>query len=980
MVLTYHYIWVKKYISMKHFVACIALMVSHSLLLNSQQIPKEEIKKRIEAYKQDSRGPYKEIRWYCKDGSILPPQERCPEPGGVQRARHKDEVYALSLSNHVFLGQILSTTPFPEFLDSDNHQSRLKQYQLEKYLRAVDNGWVLRRAQYYRGAFQAEDEAIWGNEFFQWLLKDDQAIQENFFLIRQAMKDIPHLGDDNLNQDIRRVSKVISEEYQPFLDLRVKIHGQPDESDLQKVVLFLDRNKSKLDEELVKQFDVLIRDMKKLYSPLDLTSLDKYLNQIPAGSELRKTISAGISDYDFAQSSLERIEGLSQTLLSIREGLPNLDSPKQRLAALDLSIALEKLLMREMSGFQAGNIKENLETLQLLGTAAAACGYIELWEGEELASSIKMPEGNEAPLSALIDIFDAGRNLTEWGIGMFRAHYSEVIDLFGGFEPQVHGFLDDQVRSSLLLYCGMTVEQFGEQLTAFKPASNRVMDLTEQHSLRGLNPGYAAGELVVVSGQSAELVVDREKIYVFNKPPADLKPVAGIATVSEGNVVSHVQLLARNLGIPNAVLSPQNLEDLKKYSGQRVFYAVSPGGTVILKPYEKTTREEKNLIESRKRNQEKIKVPIHKIDLSQKQVIPLSKVSAVSSGKICGPKAANLGQLKLMFPEHVVDGLVVPFGIFREHLDQLMPGEEISYWQYLNGIFDQAGQMRDKESAETEVESFLLKELTVFRNSILQIRLQETFVSDLQKGFLTEFGLEMGKQAVFIRSDTNMEDLKDFTGAGLNLTKFNVVSAETILQGIREVWASPYTERSYQWRQQYLTNPENVYPSILIIPSVDVDYSGVMVTTGISNQEEDDLTIAFNRGAGGAVDGQAAESFLLGKDGTQKLLSPAREPSFIMLPATGGSKNHLATFEQPILNADNLRLLTTFADQVKEQLPSSPGIETKGPFDIELGFKDNKLWLFQVRPFVENKNAAASSYLNALTPKYDHRITIPITN
>ena len=55
-----------------------------------------------------------------------------------------------------------------------------------------------------------------------------------------------------------------------------------------------------------------------------------------------------------------------------------------------------------------------------------------------------------------------------------------------------------------------------------------------------------------------------------------------------------------------------------------------------------------------------------------------------------------------------------------------------------------------------------------------------------------------------------------------------------------------------------------------------------------------------------------------------------------------------------------------------------PGIETEGPFDIELGFKDNKLWLFQVRPFVENKNAAASQYLNSLNPVYDGKVMIPI--
>jgi len=79
-----------------------------------------------------------------------------------------------------------------------------------------------------------------------------------------------------------------------------------------------------------------------------------------------------------------------------------------------------------------------------------------------------------------------------------------------------------------------------------------------------------------------------------------------------------------------------------------------------------------------------------------------------------------------------------------------------------------------------------------------------------------------------------MEDLKYFTGPGLNLTLFNVVDKAKVIQGIKDVWASPYTERSFKWRQKYLLNPENVFPSILIIPSVDVDYSGVLITKGIT--------------------------------------------------------------------------------------------------------------------------------------------------
>jgi len=36
-----------------------------------------------------------------------------------------------------------------------------------------------------------------------------------------------------------------------------------------------------------------------------------------------------------------------------------------------------------------------------------------------------------------------------------------------------------------------------------------------------------------------------------------------------------------------------------------------------------------------------------------------------------------------------------------------------------------------------------------------------------------------------------------------------------------------------------------------------------------------------------------------------------------------------------------------------------------------LGIKDDKIWLFQVRPFVENKSALGSEYLASLNPEYD---------
>ena len=41
-------------------------------------------------------------------------------------------------------------------------------------------------------------------------------------------------------------------------------------------------------------------------------------------------------------------------------------------------------------------------------------------------------------------------------------------------------------------------------------------------------------------------------------------------------------------------------------------------------------------------------------------------------------------------------------------------------------------------------------------------------------------------------------------------------------------------------------------------------------------------------------------------------------------------------------------------------------------FDVEFGFENNKLWLFQIRPFVENKTAKSSDYLASIAPKINN--------
>ena len=72
----------------------------------------------------------------------------------------------------------------------------------------------------------------------------------------------------------------------------------------------------------------------------------------------------------------------------------------------------------------------------------------------------------------------------------------------------------------------------------------------------------------------------RDGIYLLPETVAALPPVAGILTTGAGNPLSHVQLLARNLGIPNVAVDESLVSALRPADGKRIVLAVSPAGLV----------------------------------------------------------------------------------------------------------------------------------------------------------------------------------------------------------------------------------------------------------------------------------------------------------------------------------------------------------------------------------------------------------------
>ncbi|WP_252723139.1 PEP/pyruvate-binding domain-containing protein [Pseudotamlana agarivorans] len=959
-------------------ILALACLISTSAA-TAQELPVDQIKSQIKAYKKDVRGPYYRIKWFCDDGTIREAKDPCPdEIGGIQHASLKSDVEKLGKKHHIFFGNLLVQNENEDFWDHKHNHSRLKQYQIVKYLQSVDEGWIYRRGQFYRGAMQSEDEQAWGLEFYKWLLKNKSYTKGQFFLLKQSLHDIPHSGDSNLAQKMRSESKVLGNEISSFMKLRIKIHGNPEKRDIASVKSFVSKHNSDLSADQKKEFKTLLATMEDYYKPLNIKDIKGLSNQLsnPHKTELNNLL----APYNAGLSAKDKIETLGPVLMYIREHFEGLNSANDKLAALDISNKIEKTVFQNSQEWTPNDLNGILQKIDYLSYVAASTGLIELWEYNKIKSTLgKYKNKKQLTIAELNKVLSTSRSVVEWSAGMVKANYSEIVETYSQFEPLSYGFIDDKIRSSIALDLGNSVGVLGKYISEKSSIKNEVIGVSKPATIRGLNPGYAFGELVVVEGSIENINFSKDKIYVFNRPPSGLKPIAGIMTVSEGNLVSHVQLLARNLGVPNAALSQENLDDLAKYNGKKVFYAVSTKGNVIVKTEGQMSSEEKALFSKVERSTNKITVPVDRIQLDQTDILNMREVDASDSGKLCGPKAANLSQLKSMFPDHVVEGFVIPFGIFRKHLDNQMTGQNMTYWAFLTQTYAECEAMKKANKTENEVEAYQFKRLSTLRTAIINMDLNPDFIAQLRKNFIDAFKKPIGEVPVFLRSDTNMEDLKEFTGAGLNLTLFNVLAEQKIIEGIKKVWASPYMERSLKWRQKYLLNPEYVFPSILVIPGVNVDYSGVVVTTGINAGGEDDLTIAFSRGVGGAVDGQSAETRMVSKH-NNLLLSPSREPSFLTLPKTGGTNREYTTFEDPILSEKNMQSIREMVEQVRKKMPEQTGSDYKGPYDMEMGFQNDKLWLFQIRPFVQNKKASSSKYLKSITPKVNYNQNIPLNS
>jgi hypothetical protein len=942
--------------------ACLLLCVGSVSAASAQELPAPAtLRGWIEEMKQAPRGPFERIRWFCADGTVLPPKAGAcvPHGGGIQHGERNARAEALREGGYRVANVLAELEP-GEFTGAEADLDALRQILLERFLIGWDDGWIFRGARSYRGAFQAEDDEAAAKAVVLAMLADPAwRTAARFALLRESVRLLPVGTEPSLASEVRLQALQIADRDSGFMPLRAKIHGSPDPGDAGRVREYASASGR---PGLIEEYERLAARIDELYGSEAADAVESLAAGIQ-DRELSNTLIEAVGKLRKTEIPGQRLAILASLLVDIRDRFPRLETPEITLAALQASLTIEdevyaagNALSEKLPGYSR---LQRLWLLEYTARALYGAGFLSKRHLEGVTASIVRLE-NARPLEV-----DAYRReiaylarLPEWSNRWLAFTFADAVPRLAALEPEVHLYSQDRLRGSPVLFYSATLDTLSLDVDALAGIRHELFGEAVGAGLRALNPGIAEGRLMADGKAHEELASDG--IYLLPETVSELPRVAGILTEGEGSSLSHVQLLARNLGIPNVVVGRELLPRVRERSGTRVVMAVSPGGVVRLG--KSGPSWDALLGKDELADDLVIRPDLEKLDIATTDFLPLASLRATDSGRASGPKGANLGELKFQFGAAVPDGFVIPFGAFRTLLErELEPGGP-SVFEWMVESYDTL-EATDPGRRDARAAKFLAR----LRGWIQTVELPAEFVAGLRTRLEQTFGPD-GSYGVFVRSDTNVEDLPGFTGAGLNLTVPNVSGFDAILAAIREVWASPFTERAFGWRQSNMEQPEFVFPAVVVQRAVPSEKSGVMVTADLDSGKTGFATVAVNEGVGGAVDGQASESLLIDLDsGDARFLAQATAPQRTVLLRGGGVDKAAASGTDAVLRPKEIRQLVGLARSLPAKVPSIQTEEGKpAPADVEFAFLDGKLVLLQIRPFVESKRARAGGYLQEM--------------
>lgn len=450
-------------------------------------------------------------------------------------------------------------------------------------------------------------------------------------------------------------------------------------------------------------------------------------------------------------------------------------------------------------------------------------------------------------------------------------------------------------------------------------------DISREQQYQALNLARGLGRIHIIPKLDDHVEIGFNEILVLNEVPVQLPPVAGIITTQPSTPLSHINLLAKGWGVPNAYIKNAQ-ELLKQYDGwwvsfetKRDAYSIKRADLDELKIYQQREAERLDVMKPRS-------------DLSEQRIAGLREQRKRSS-LAYGGKSANLGELI----NSRLRGIVVPNGFTLPffYYDQFIRENNLE-----NSIYE---MMNDQRFVHDP--GYRRERLTAMRQRIQHGRLNEHLRAEVAR----RAGLEFAGKGLFVRSSSNSEDLPNFSGAGLYTTVPNVRGEEQLIEAIKTVWASLWNFEAYEARERAGVDHSKIYMAVLIQEGINSESSGVMITADPYDRDNQGaIYISAKRGLGiKVVEGQKIAEQIVFRPRSQavRVLTRSAEDSLLTFDERGGVKEVPITGERVVLTDNVVRRLAAAAASIKRVFGGKDQ-------DIEWAYMRGQIYIVQSRAYI----------------------------
>ncbi|HEX4899883.1 MAG TPA: PEP/pyruvate-binding domain-containing protein [Pyrinomonadaceae bacterium] len=466
-----------------------------------------------------------------------------------------------------------------------------------------------------------------------------------------------------------------------------------------------------------------------------------------------------------------------------------------------------------------------------------------------------------------------------------------------------------------------------EEASASLAGLERVLqsDISQGQEYEPLNLARGLGRIHIIEKLDEHVEIGFNEILVLNEVPIQLPPVAGVIVSKPSTPLSHINLLLKGWGVPNAYIKNAH-ELLKQYDGRWVSFETKRDGYTI-KPADMD-----QLREYQKRMSQRLDVVKPRSDLSATRIKTLSQQRA-RDVIAYGGKSANLGELmNARLPGMIIpDGFTVPFFYYDQFINE-------------NGLDDFIFELLNDQKFVHDP-AYRRGRLSELRERIQNGKINEALRTEVLRLAHAKYP---GK-GLFARSSSNAEDLPNFSGAGLHSSVPNVKGDHQLLEALKTVWASLWNFEAYEARERAGIDHAKVYMAVLIQEGINADSAGVMITADPYNPESKGaIYISAKRGLGiKVVEGKRIAEQILFQPASNaiRVLTRSEEDSLLTFDEKGGVKEIPITGARAVLTDEMARRLAFAAQRIRRVFAGKDQ-------DIEWLYLRGQLYIVQARPFI----------------------------